>query len=87
MQPVKRKNRRAIRNIDDDLKHKLIAVYKERPKFSIVGIRFLCSDSTINNLCKEAESVEDALLLKVRPELSINDTSSCIHKSCRRRLE
>ena len=70
MQPVKRKHRKAIRNIDD-LKHKLIAVrevYKERPSFSIVGIRFLCPDSTINNLCKEAkytESVEDALLLRV----------------------
>ena len=62
-------------------------VYKEQPSFSIVGIRFLCPDSTINNVCKEAkyiESVEDILLLRVRPELRqqffnvIADTSSCI---------
>ena len=55
----KRKRRRAVRNVGDDLKQKLISVreevYKERSSFSIVGIRFLCPDSTINNLCKEAK--------------------------------
>ena len=96
----KRKRRRAVRKVGDDLKQKLIAVreevYKERPSFSIVGIQFLCSDSTINNLCKEAkyiESIEDTVLLRVRSELRekffniIVDTSSCIHTSRRRRLE
>lgn len=58
------------------MKQKLIAVrevYKERPSFSIIGIRFLCTDSIINNLCKEAkyiESVEDTVLIRVQPELS-----------------
>ena len=67
----KRKCRRAVQNVGDDLKQKLIAVrevYKERPSFSIVGICFLCPDSTINNLCKEAkyiESNEDPILLRV----------------------
>ena len=70
----KRKRRRAVRNIGDDLKQKLIAVrevYKERPSFSFVGVRFLCPDSTINNLCKEAkyiESIEDPILLGIRSE-------------------
>ena len=96
----KRKRRRAVRNVGDDLKQRLITVreevYKERPSFSIVGIRFLCPDSCINNLCKEAkyiESIEDPILLRVRQELRENffnviaDTCSCIHTSRRRRLE
>ena len=75
IQRVKCKCRRAVRNIDGDLKQKLLAVrevYKERASFSMIGIRFLCPDSTINDLCKEAkyiESAEDAILLRVRPEL------------------
>ena len=76
VQSVKRKRKRAIRSVKDDLKQKLIAVreevYRERPGFSILGIHFLCPDSTINNICKEAkyiESAEDAVLLRVRPEL------------------
>ena len=58
------------------MKQKLIAireeVYKDRPSFSIIGICFLCTDSIINNLCKEAkyiESVEDTVLIRVQPEL------------------
>ena len=57
------------------MKQELIAVtevYRERPSFSILGIRFLCPDSTINNICMEAtyiESADDAVLLRVRPEL------------------
>ena len=71
-------------------------VYKERASFSMIGICFLCPDSTINDLCKEAKyigSVEDAILLRVRPEPRdkifnvIADTSSCVHRSRRRRLE
>ena len=85
---VKRKRRRQVRNVEDDFKQKLIAVrevYRERLSFSIFGIHFLCPDSTINNICKEAkyiESAEDAILLRVRPELRdkffnvIADTSS-----------
>ena len=41
---LKRKRRRAVRKVNDDLKQKLIAVrevYKERPSFSMIGIRFL----------------------------------------------
>ena len=97
---LKRKRRRAVRKVGDNLKQKLVAVreevYKERSSYSIIGIRFLCPDSTIDNLCKEAkyiESVEDAVLLRVRPELRekffnvITSTSSCVHTSRRRRLE
>ena len=44
VQTVKRKRRRAVRNIDGDLKQKLLAVreevYKERASFSMIGIRF-----------------------------------------------
>ena len=44
----KRKRRRAVRNVGDDLKQRLITVreevYKERPSF---GIRFLCHVLTI----------------------------------------
>ena len=100
VQSVKRKRRRAVRNVEDDLKQKLIAVreevYRERSSFSILGIRFLYPDSTINNICKEAkyiESAEDAVLLRVRPELRekffnvVADTSSCIHRSRKRRIE
>ena len=82
------------------MKQKLIAVredvYRERYSFSILGIRFLYPDSTINNICKEAkyiESAEGAVLLRVRPELRekffnvVADTSSCIHRSRKRRIE
>ena len=97
---LKRKRRRAVQKVGDNLKQKLVAVreevYKERSSYSLIGIRFLCPDSTIDNLCKEAkyiESVEDAVLLRVRPELRekifnvITSTSSCVHTSRRRRLE
>ena len=56
------KRRSAVRKVGDSLKPKLIAVreevYKERPSFSIVGIRFLCPDSTTDHLCKEAKYIE-----------------------------
>lgn len=55
----KRKCRRAVRKANNLLKQKLVAVreevYNERPSFSIVGICFLCPDSTIHKICEEAK--------------------------------
>lgn len=96
----KRKRRRGVRKASDRLKQKLVAVreevYNERPSFSIVGIRFLCPDSTIDKICKEAkfiESIEDLSSLRIRPELKerffnvISDTCDFVHRPRRQRLE
>ena len=99
----RRKRRRAIRTVTKDLivdlKAKLVAVREEvlseKPAFRMVGIGFLCPDSTIDELYKQAkyiDSVEDVSLFGIRSELkekffkAISDTCSYVFRSRRQRL-
>ena len=72
----RRKERRAVkRTVSSDLEDKLMAIREEvledHPSFRMLGINFLCPDSTIKKLCLEAKFVTSAddFPVAVRPEL------------------
>ena len=55
----KRKKRRVKRAVDVNLEKKLKdirgSVFKEHPEYRMLGIEFLCPNSTIKKVCEEAE--------------------------------